>query len=769
MMKSIRRLGATLMFFVSATVCFGTSIEAQGSVDDRMAVQDRSDGSHRALYQEQPWYDVLQDTFEGENLKRCFKRQFPPTEGAVCAKTPKTCFFGSQDCGAAGSSPEVGCHCNGTFTDKGRWSCVAVICPGSNPPFAEEDDIELVLLPEPNLTTQLSNLTASTAANESATLIPFEEPDEPAISVPDPFGNNNAAYTVVLEDPTNVELLVPPDEFAPNSPDAIQVALGEEQLAAAMKKRTDDMATGNIQSVRKLHSFRAKIYKVLRCRNFLCFSTRLTKADFGFWSGAGVSKGNQKDTYIGTLREPPVAKVRRLVLTLNGQNGFFNIVGNGSGSWVAGCPFGWHKGWKRNRASEDHQIPHGSFPHDFYERFNTGDTFIATAFATAFAFESSIRTKNGIEIAFYNWLRSKVSAGNLEEVVLAGFSRGGCLALRLAARFNRDFPNIDVAVMSADPVCRVSQREFGATSSAVQNPFVSSWKGPSTDMRVQFQNEGRNLFVQNFVSGHRNFVLDNIRGLSDKRATVSPFVMGGWYHQDWITARHGGADNWAAFMHSPNAFYDEARAWFDGECQNICPHGGSYDGAHCYFGQPPLGTSAFLWAGNFYHTPVPDVVASGRAQCPMPGSHFDTRNCNVQDAPDYLDPFIWQNGWYYQPTWQHDRCRAEWSKWYNEDGPSNTGDYELLANLEDPPCSSSVPADIECRATNPWKVAWQTGEVIHCSLEEGFYCVNEEQPNWPACGNNCCSDYTVRYLCLLPVSGTVTEDVQNGPTNAPTF
>ena len=70
---------------------------------------------------------------------------------------------------------------------------------------------------------------------------------------------------------------------------------------------------------------------------------------------------------------------------------------------------------------------------------------------------------------------------------------------------------------------------------------------------------------------------------------------------------------------------------------------GSYDTQNCYVGTPPSGTTAFIYANNFYYTPV-----SGN-QCPMPGSWFDSVNCFVMEIPSNCSPFIWANNWYVKP------------------------------------------------------------------------------------------------------------------------
>lgn len=74
-----------------------------------------------------------------------------------------------------------------------------------------------------------------------------------------------------------------------------------------------------------------------------------------------------------------------------------------------------------------------------------------------------------------------------------------------------------------------------------------------------------------------------------------------------------------------------------------CPGDPYFDGANCNVGTPPAETIAFIYAENFYYSPV------GCCDCPMPGSSFDGANCFVQDIPADRIGFIYNNNWYLQP------------------------------------------------------------------------------------------------------------------------
>ncbi|XP_017706663.1 PREDICTED: cartilage intermediate layer protein 1 isoform X2 [Rhinopithecus bieti] len=86
---------------------------------------------------------------------------------------------------------------------------------------------------------------------------------------------------------------------------------------------------------------------------------------------------------------------------------------------------------------------------------------------------------------------------------------------------------------------------------------------------------------------------------------------------------------------------------------------------------------------------------------------------------------------------------GEWTTWFNIDYPGGKGDYERLDAIRfyygDRVCAR--PLWLEARTTD-WTPAGNTGQVVHGSPREGFWCLNREQRP----GQNC-SNYTVRFLC----------------------
>lgn len=84
------------------------------------------------VYEVPSWWEAVQEANGSQDLKACFKRQFPPTQGSSCSKKRKICYFGEQSCSAPvnGAFPTSKCTCNGTGGRvKGVWDCKPEACP----------------------------------------------------------------------------------------------------------------------------------------------------------------------------------------------------------------------------------------------------------------------------------------------------------------------------------------------------------------------------------------------------------------------------------------------------------------------------------------------------------------------------------------------------------------------------------------------------------------------------------------------------------------
>lgn len=82
---------------------------------------------------EQPVYFPYYEGILGDHhLKRCVRREYPPTNGEECREQKKTCLWGIQQCNGA-IEPATRCNC---FHD--TWACQAFLCPTIEDEFCPE-------------------------------------------------------------------------------------------------------------------------------------------------------------------------------------------------------------------------------------------------------------------------------------------------------------------------------------------------------------------------------------------------------------------------------------------------------------------------------------------------------------------------------------------------------------------------------------------------------------------------------------------------------
>ena len=90
---------------------------------------------------------------------------------------------------------------------------------------------------------------------------------------------------------------------------------------------------------------------------------------------------------------------------------------------------------------------------------------------------------------------------------------------------------------------------------------------------------------------------------------------------------------------------------------------------------------------------------------------------------------------------------GEWTAWYDEDDPSNGGDFELISDLETNLriiICKQTPIDIECQSViNNITFDDYTFDSdisnVYCDVNIGFYCQNTPQAQ--------CPDFKVRFCC----------------------
>ncbi|KAM4845228.1 mucin-5B [Thomomys bottae] len=137
-------------------------------------------------------------------------------------------------------------------------------------------------------------------------------------------------------------------------------------------------------------------------------------------------------------------------------------------------------------------------------------------------------------------------------------------------------------------------------------------------------------------------------------------------------------------------------------------------------------------------------------------SHVDTSSPGTGGPPGTGTEVTSSRG----PTPCWPRCK--WTEWFDVDFPTSGvehGDLETYENIRAAGGQlCQAPQEIECRAENyPALSIDSIGQVVHCSLQEGLVCKNEEQTG----EFNMCFNYNVRVLCC--------EDYSHCPGPEPTL
>ncbi|WP_444938767.1 hypothetical protein [Microbulbifer sp. JMSA002] len=272
--------------------------------------------------------------------------------------------------------------------------------------------------------------------------------------------------------------------------------------------------------------------RVRYCQNFWC-TQQATQSEYLAWEQEGVSNTYQSYTQIARVRQPEREDVRNLVFIAAGQQ----PPGYGSESAVTGQGDNFKRNCGISEKSCSRSIDGRSLARQVLdsEYFPADDTFFAVAFDAQFNYMVNSGEKSRIESAYLNWLKSKAYASNLESIYLAGSSRGGCLAMRLAKalRNDPDFRSIRTIVHSFDGVCKWDQNEMGVTSSFFRNPENSTYLSYYTDLNAQFPYKD-NLYIRQLAGGDE---VIEFTGVHSFVYAVEDINLG-WYAQSWVNLDH---------------------------------------------------------------------------------------------------------------------------------------------------------------------------------------------------------------------------------------
>lgn len=143
-------------------------------------------------------------------------------------------------------------------------------------------------------------------------------------------------------------------------------------------------------------------------------------------------------------------------------------------------------------------------------------------------------------------------------------------------------------------------------------------------------------------------------------------------------------------------------------------------------------TGAFLYVDNVYRGTTPRFVTNLTI-----GSHSVLLTKSGYYSY-YTNSYIYSGQTtFLNVTLTANQTYGNWTQWFDKDGPGGSGDWEQKINF---PTVCIDPLSIQCVTVSGEIPSSQTGQVTHCELNNGFWCVNSEN-------NNTCLDYKVRWLC----------------------
>lgn len=85
-------------------------------------------GRDMSSYETPLWYARVENDDTTGLLRKCMRRQDPPTTGDHCGHDEKICFFETQDCDGVGAHPMQRCYCDGLHGSQ-QWQCEEEQCP----------------------------------------------------------------------------------------------------------------------------------------------------------------------------------------------------------------------------------------------------------------------------------------------------------------------------------------------------------------------------------------------------------------------------------------------------------------------------------------------------------------------------------------------------------------------------------------------------------------------------------------------------------------
>lgn len=296
-------------------------------------------------------------------------------------------------------------------------------------------------------------------------------------------------------------------------------------------------------------------YCVSRGIENVCKDSQLNPK-FQFWGP--TQRQEQLETYISIINEPPRHKVKRVVFVSAGQQ-----INNGYPNALTGQPDKFKKNCKNRTQSCSLPIHPmslvGRLRASEGDQFSDDETLYISVLDAKFGYFRSHSQKQTLENTYWNFLTSKFDPANVELMVLAGQSRGGCLAFRLGSRMRKTtaYKNIPLIVQGYDPVCTTLENPAGGLElppgkvrisptatlpfTKINNPLNSGFGSYIVDMDKVFPKGSRNkLKVLDIHAGGKVGHQNTIRSFTWYNQDTDI----GWWKQKWVNYEHNDMGNY---------------------------------------------------------------------------------------------------------------------------------------------------------------------------------------------------------------------------------
>lgn len=277
----------------------------------------------------------------------------------------------------------------------------------------------------------------------------------------------------------------------------------------------------------------------------------LTQATaFKEWSKNKVPNTIVKKTYLGFLSKPIKTNVNHIIFIAAGQQAFSPADIYNDDDKPSNVLTGQYRDYKAHCVDKFSlcrvKINNDSLAGRIYNnpmQFPRSKTLIILVLDSQFKHNSSDNVKRKIENAYWGLITSRVDAGKLKSISLAGSSKGGCLSFALAKRFrNHDSYNkIPLILHGLDPVCKKDRLLPSAAKQYFDNPLEAQakYKSLEVDMgRVFPANARSHLAILNIHSGAPIVDLGNKASYAHSFTYKPTDIDLGWWKQTWAPLSH---------------------------------------------------------------------------------------------------------------------------------------------------------------------------------------------------------------------------------------